>query len=158
MQVFGNVASPPERKVSKNTQKGYYEFRLAESQRGADASTTWYTVRMMLDENPQLNKGDFARVTGKLKTDFYLGRDGMPSGTLLIIAFEASKLAKPVAMQDGEKSVTPVATKEAVKEKATTVEQVRLQEPVQEKIQAQARERQEAALAQEESDWSTLYS
>ena len=93
MQVFGNVASPPERKVSKNTQKGYYEFRLAESQRGPDASTTWYTVRMMLDENPQLNKGDFARVTGKLKTDFYLSREGKPTGTLLIIAFEASKVS-----------------------------------------------------------------
>jgi len=93
MQVFGNVASPPERKVSKSTNKGYYEFRLAESQRGVDTSPTWFTVRMMVDENPQLNKGDFARVTGKLKTDFYLGRDGMPSGTLLIIAFEASKIA-----------------------------------------------------------------
>lgn len=157
MQVFGNVASPPERKVSKNTQKGYYEFRLAESQKGVDTAPTWYTVRMMLDENPQLNKGDFARVTGKLKTDFYIGRDGMPSGTLLIIAFEASKVSKLTALPDVEKSVTPVATKEAVKEKAPAVQQVRPQEPVQEKIQTQAPKRQEAAVAQEESDWSTLY-
>ena len=158
MQVFGNVASPPERKVSKNTQKGYYEFRLAESQKGVDTAPTWYTVRMMLDENPQLNKGDFARVTGKLKTDFYIGRDGMPSGTLLIIAFEASKVSKLAAVPDGEKSVAPAATKKAVKEKAPAVQQVRLQEPVQEKIQAQAPERLAAAVAQEESDWSTLYS
>ena len=158
MQVFGNVASPPERKVSKNTQKGYYEFRLAESQRGPDASTTWYTVRMMLDENPQLNKGDFARVTGKLKTDFYLSKEGKPSGTLLIIAFEASKIAKPVAVQDGEKSVAPAATKEAVKEKAPAVQQVRPQTSAPVEQPMPAPERQAAAVAQEESDWSTLYS
>ena len=158
MQVFGNVASPPERKISKNTQKGYYEFRLAESQKGVDTAPTWYTVRMMLDENPQLNKGDFARVTGKLKTDFYLGRDGMPSGTLLIIAFEASKIAKPVAVQDGEKSVTPVATKEAGKEKAPAVQQVHLQKPALVEPPMPAQERQETEVAQGESDWSTLYS
>ena len=158
MQVFGNVASPPERKVSKSTNKGYYEFRLAESQRGADASPCWYTVRMMLDENPQLINGDFARVTGKLKTDFYLSREGKPTGTLLIIAFEASKVSKLAALPDVEKSVARVATKEAVKEKASTVLQVTPQEPAQEKIQTQAPEWQKAAVAQEESDWSTLYS
>ena len=113
---------------------------------------------MMLDENPQLNKGDFARVTGKLKTDFYLGRDGKPTGTLLIIAFEASKIAKPVAVPYGEKSVARVAPKEAVKEKALAAQQVSLQQPVREKAQAQAPERQEAAVAQEGSNWSTLYS
>ena len=158
MQVFGNVASAPERKVSKNTQKGYYEFRLAESQKGVDTAPTWYTVRMMLDENPQLIKGDFARVTGKLKTDFYLGRDGKPSGTLLIIAFEASKVSKLPAVPDVEKSVAPVVPKETVKEKALAVQQVSLQKPVREKAQAQAPERQEAAVAQEETVWSTLYS
>ena len=158
MQVFGNVASPPERKVSKNTQKGYYEFRLAESQRGADASPCWYTVRMMLDENPQLNKGDFARVTGKLKADFYIGRDGMPSGTLLIIAFEASKVSKLAAVPDGEKLVAPVVPKEAVKEKAPAVQQVRPQAPAPVKLPMPAPERQDAAVAQDESDCSTLYS
>jgi len=34
-------------------------------------------------------------VTGKLKADFYLSREGKPTGTLLIIAFEASKISKP---------------------------------------------------------------
>jgi single-stranded DNA-binding protein len=158
MQVFGNVASPPERKVSKNTQKGYYEFRLAESQKGVDTAPTWYTVRMMLDENPQLNKGDFARVTGKLKTDFYIGRDGMPSGTLLIIAFEASKVSKLAAVPDGEKSVTPVVPKEVVKEKAPAVQQVRPQTSAPVEQPMPAPERQAAAVAQEESDWSSLYS
>jgi len=158
MQVFGNVASPPERKVSKNTQKGYYEFRLAESQKGVDTVPTWYTVRMMLDENPQLNKGDFARVTGKLKTDFYLSREGKPTGTLLIIAFEATKVSKVAASQDVDKSAGPAAIKEAVKEKAHAAQQVRPQAPAPVEPPMPAPKRQEAAVMQEESDWSTLYS
>ena len=95
MQVFGNVATQPERKKSKGTGKDYFEFRLAESQRGVDTTPTWYTVRVMKDVNPELDKGDFVKVTGKLKADFYLSRDGKPTGTLLIIAFEATKIAKP---------------------------------------------------------------
>ncbi len=39
MQVFGNVATQPERKRSKTTQRDYFEFRLAESQRA------WTTSR-----------------------------------------------------------------------------------------------------------------
>ena len=159
MQVFGNVASPPERKVSKNTQKGYYEFRLAESQRGADASPCWYTVRMMLDENPQLNKGDFARVTGKLKADFYIGRDGMPSGTLLIIAFEASKVSKNSGLQEGAESGAPAAPKETVKDKAPAKQLVRPPELAPEKTQVQVvvRPQEPAMVAEQESDWTTLY-
>lgn len=95
MQVFGNVATQPERKRSKTTNKDYYEFRLAESQRGANADTCWYSVRVMKEDKPMLDKGDFVKVTGKLKTDFYLSRDGKPTGTLLIIAFEAAKIVKP---------------------------------------------------------------
>ncbi|MCS6479752.1 MULTISPECIES: hypothetical protein [pseudomallei group] len=51
----------------------------------------------MKDVDPQLAKGDFVKVTGKLKADFYLSREGKPTGTLLILAFEAAKIAKPVA-------------------------------------------------------------
>jgi len=36
------------------------------------------------------------KVTGKLKADFYLSREGKPTGTLLVIAFEAAKIGKPV--------------------------------------------------------------
>lgn len=97
MQVFGNVATQPERKQSKTTGKGYYEFRLCESQRGGDSAPTWYTVRMMKDHDPRLEKGAFVKVTGKLKVDFYLSREGKPTGTLLVLAFEATKLAKPAA-------------------------------------------------------------
>ena len=57
----------------------------------------------MKDENPMLDKGDFIRCTGKLKTDFYLSKEGKPSGTLLIIAFEASKIAKPAALKEESK-------------------------------------------------------
>ena len=158
MQVFGNVASPPERKVSKSTNKGYYEFRLAESQRGVDTGPTWFTVRMMVDENPQLIKGDFARVTGKLKTDFYLSREGKPTGTLLIIAFEASKVSKNPGLQEGAESASPAAPRETLKEKVPAKQLVRPQALTPVKPPMLALERQAAAVVQEESDWSTLYS
>jgi single-stranded DNA-binding protein len=95
MQVFGNVATQPERKRSKSTGKEMLEFRLAESQRGLDSEPTWYSVRVMKTTNTELAKGDFVKVTGKLKSDYYLSREGKPTGTLLIIAFEAAKIAKP---------------------------------------------------------------
>ncbi|OZB75800.1 MAG: single-strand-binding protein/primosomal replication protein n [Thiomonas sp. 14-64-326] len=100
MQVFGNMATDAARKESKATGKGYFEFRLAESQRGIDKDPTWYTVRVMKDAAPGLSKGDFVKVTGKLKTDFYLSREGKPTGTLLILAFEASKLARRAAVEE----------------------------------------------------------
>lgn len=95
MQFFGNVATEPTRKVSKTSNNGYWEFRACESQKGPDDSPTWMTVRVMKDVDPKLKKGDFVKVTGKLKTDFFLDRAGQPSGMLLVIAFEAAKIAKP---------------------------------------------------------------
>jgi len=92
MQAFGNVATEPVRKVSKTTQKGYYEFRLCENQRGDEKSPVFYSVRVMKDVDPGLGKGDFIKATGKLKVDSYLNREGKPTSTLLIIAFEAVKL------------------------------------------------------------------
>lgn len=96
MQVFGNIASQPQSKETKTTGKAYVEFRLAESQRGSDSDPCWYTVRVMKTDLG-LAKGDFVKVTGKLKTDFYLSREGKPTGTLLILAFEAAKIAKQPA-------------------------------------------------------------
>lgn len=95
MQVFGNVATQPERKTSKTTGKKYTEFRMAESQKGVDTQPTWYSVRVMRDEPFELDRGDFLRVTGKLKADYYMSREGKPTGTLLILAFEAVKISKP---------------------------------------------------------------
>jgi len=99
MQAFGNVATEPVRKVSKTTQKGYYEFRLCENQRGDVKSPTWYTVRVMKDADPGLGKGDFIKATGKLKVDSYLNREGKPTSTLLIISFEAVKLKAAEELQ-----------------------------------------------------------
>jgi len=103
MQVYGNVATEIQKKESKTTGKAYAEFRLAESQRGGSAGDTcWFTVRVMKNADLNLQRGDFVRVTGKLKADFYLSREGKPTGTLLIIAFEATKIAKPVAAASAE--------------------------------------------------------
>jgi len=96
MQVFANIGSTPIRKESKSSGKGYWEFRIAEAQKNDKGlEATWYSVRVMRDLDPKLSKGDFVKVTGKLKADFYLSREGKPTGALLIIAFEATKIAKP---------------------------------------------------------------
>lgn len=97
MQAFGNVATQPEKKISKTSKREYAEFRMAEAMRGVDTEPTWYTVRVFKDSLPHLDKGDFVKVTGKLKTDFYLSREGKPTGTLVLIAFEASKIARSAA-------------------------------------------------------------
>ena len=89
---------------SKTSGKPYWEFRLCESQRGVDTEPTWYTVRVMKDADPGVGKGDFLKVTGKLKTDFYLSREGKPTGTLLILAFEATKLARPASALAAEQA------------------------------------------------------
>ena len=91
MQVFGNVATAPVRKISKTTQKGYFEFRLSENHAGGK-TTSWYTVRVMRDTDPQLVKGDFVKVTGEQKIDSYLSRDGKPASTAVVLAFEAVKI------------------------------------------------------------------
>ena len=98
MMVYGNLATEPLEEISKSTGKVLWEFRIAESQRGLDSQPTWYTVRLMKEAKPELDKGDFVKVTGKLKADFYLSREGKPTGTLLIIAFEACKIARPQAL------------------------------------------------------------
>lgn len=94
MQAFGNVATAPVRKETKASGRCYWEFRMCESQRGTDAEPTWYSVRVMRDADLGLVKGDFVKVTGKLKADYYLSREGKPTGTLLVIAFEAAKISK----------------------------------------------------------------
>ena len=71
---------------------------MCESQRGVDNDPSWYSVRIMKDVDPNLEKGNFVKVTGKLKADYYLSREGKPTGTLLILAFEAAAiLAKEIA-------------------------------------------------------------
>ena len=148
MQVFGNLATIPERRVGKASGKGYYQARLCEAQRGVDKDPTFYTVRIMKDENPNLALGNFVRVTGKLKADFYIGRDGKPSGTLLIIAFDATKIAKPSELADESKGKQPLAAKVEPRQLELVSVQApeRKQEPVQEMVQEEF-----------ESDWTRLY-
>lgn len=96
MQVFANVATEPVRKESKASGRAYYEFRACESQRGVDLSPTWYTVRIMKDTSPELAKGAFVKVTGKLRVDSYLSREGKPTSALLILAFDVARIARQV--------------------------------------------------------------
>ena len=113
MQVFGNVATEPVRKESKSTGKPYWQYRLCESQRNDTDTPCWYTVRVMREENPRLGRGDFVKVTGKLKVDFYLSREGKPTGTLLILAFEATKLARKAAPEAANEKVPSVEDRES---------------------------------------------
>ncbi len=134
MQVFGNLATLPERRVSKQGQRGYFQFRIAEGQRGLDAAPTFYTVRVMKDEDPNLTKGDFVRVTGKLKADFYLNREGKPTGNLLVIAFEAFKVQKPsevVALSETATSEKGSAPGMSVASKPAQVQQNKVQPAVE---------------------------
>lgn len=110
MQAFGNVATDPIRKVSKTTQKGYYEFRLCENQRGDVKDPTWYSCRVFKDVDPGLGKGDFVKVTGKLKADSYLSREGKPTSTLLILAFEAVKLKASEELKAAKEAKQEVVT------------------------------------------------
>ena len=156
MQVFGNVATQPERITSKSTGRDYWQFRLAESQRGVDNLPTWFSVRSMKSENPMLDKGDFVKVTGKLKADFYLSREGKPTGTLLIIAFEATKIAKPAALM-----VAPAGKEEAarkVEPRTAAFAPARVPEPAPEQPADRGQETvREPAREESESDWSCLY-
>ena len=100
MQAYANVATPPVRKVSQQTQKVYWEFRAAEATKGEDKHPTWYTVRIFKDDDPRLDKGDFVVFTGKLKNDVFMGRDGKPMGILTVLAFQLSKVSKDGKRED----------------------------------------------------------
>ena len=93
MQAYCNVATEPLRKVAATTGKAYWEFRAAESVKG-DREATWYTVRLFRDEDPGLAKGDFVCVTGKLKNDVFIARDGKPMGILTLLAFALTRIGK----------------------------------------------------------------
>lgn len=184
MQVYGNVATFPEQYTSKSTGRIYWQFRIAESQKGPSGASdaTFYTVRVMKPEDPALSKGDFVKVTGSLKTDYYLSREGKPTGTLLIIAFDATKIAKPSALKDGGKQAEPAASKEQAPAPTTAPAPAMKQEvpskapdrpkaepkakqptPVQateleiERAPQRPLEPVRVTIEQEEADWSTLY-
>lgn len=99
MQAYCNVATEPARKVAATSGKAYYEFRAAESVKG-DSEATWYTVRLFRDEAPGLKKGDFVCVTGKLKNDVFVARDGKPMGILTVLAFALTRITRDGKRED----------------------------------------------------------
>ena len=171
MQAYGNVATLPQRKVSKVTNHGYFEFRIAESHKSSPlaakngkSETCWFSVRCMVDKDPELSLGDFVRCTGALKVDSYIGRDGKPASSLLLIAFNVFKYEKDVASDGDDKHREPAAPKAVAK--AATKDREPLAPKVEprqlELVSVQAPERtqepvQEMAQEEFESDWTRLY-
>ena len=164
MQTFGNVGQAFTRVLSKATGKGYWQGRVGESHKGTTACT-WYTVRVMVDEDPGFKLGDFVRITGQLKVDFYLNKEDppKPSGNLLIIAFEAKKIDKPSEV------IALAAAKEKAKGLQTVASQAERTAPVLAHVQAppvamplEARQAQAPTIARdvreqyEEPDWTAL--
>jgi len=83
-----------------------------------------------------------------LKADFYIGLDGKPSGALLIIAFETSKIAKTAALATAQAAAP--AMKHEVPSKAPDTHKAGPKSKVPSPVRV--------TVQQEESDWSTLYS
>jgi len=171
MEAYGNVATLPLRRVSRTSNHGYFEFRMAESHKtsplaakNGKSETCWYTVRCMVDKDPELSLGDFVRCTGALKVDSYIGRDGKPASSLLVIAFDVFKYEKDLASdaddKHGERAAPKAEAKATAKGREPLAPKV---EPKQlELVPVQATERtpepaQEMAQQELESDWSTLY-
>ena len=118
----------------------------------------------MLDEDPELKLGDFARVTGALKVDSYIGRDGKPASSLLVIAFDVFKYEKDLASDADDKHGERAAPKAEAKATAKGREPLATKvEPRQlELVSVQAPERtqgpvQEMVQEEFESDWTRLY-
>lgn len=121
MQAFGNIATDPILKISKKSAKPYWEYRLCENQSqgqgGARVLTqdpTWYTVRLFVEANPGLGRGDFVKATGRLKADSYLNREGKPASGLLILAFETVKLKSALDLMAVREAKKQDEKKEAV--------------------------------------------
>jgi hypothetical protein len=167
MNVYGNVATIPQRKISKTLNRGYFEFRLAESLRtsplaeksGATSGTCWYTVRIMKDEDPGFAAGNFIRATGALKVDSFVGRDGKPASSLVLIAFDVCKVVKPEVLveKSGPKDLQrpPVQPQANTQTSAPTSKHPAAPEPAT--IPVLPPEQVQEAVEMCESDWSTLY-
>ena len=167
MQVYGNVATTPERKLGKISNRGYFEFRMAESLRtspasakdGAKREPTWYTVRIMEDKDPELQKGNFVRATGSLKTDSFIDKQGKPASSHVLICFDVLKIVKPSVL------IEQANAREAQQPVAPTVQEPSLKPPMAPKLpdeqpvraQERAPEPKQEAVETCESDWSTLY-
>lgn len=80
MQVYGNIASPVEKRVSR-AGKEFYTFRLAENWGKRDdpnRTTMWYDVSAFISEldADMLAKGQYIKVTGRLSIQTFTKRNG----------------------------------------------------------------------------------
>ena len=120
----------------------------------------------MVDKDPELSLGDFVRCTGALKVDSYIGRDGKPASSLLLIAFNVFKYEKDLASDGDDKRREPAAPKAVAKTEASGPQPLATKvEPRQlELVSVQAPERtptpapvQPMVQEEFESDWTRLY-
>lgn len=80
MQVYGNIASPIEKRTSR-AGKEFYTFRLAENWGKRDdpnRTTMWYDVSAFISEldADMLAKGQYIKVTGRLSIQTFTKRNG----------------------------------------------------------------------------------
>ena len=68
----------------------------------------------MKDVNPRLGRGDFCKITGSLRVDSFVNREGKPASALLILAFEAVKLKGADELKAVHEAKLLAAAKEAV--------------------------------------------
>lgn len=104
MQVYGNIATPLEKRTGKDSGKEFYTFRLAENQgkEPEQRTTTWYDVTAFISEldADMLAKGQFVKLTGRLEVKAFAKRDGSPGASATILAFKVEPVEKK-ARQDG---------------------------------------------------------
>lgn len=104
MQVFGNIAGPVEKKLSK-AGKEYFRFRLAENQGKDDNRTTqWYDCNAFIEEldGDLLSKGMFVKVTGRLVVEAYMKKDNTGPAAALTILANAVQPVEKKNKPDGE--------------------------------------------------------
>jgi hypothetical protein len=109
MQVFGNIATAPERKVGKGD-RAYYVFRLAENQGKAEQrTTTWYDVVAFIDdlEADMLNVRDFVKVTARLEIEAFSRRDGTPGASAKLLAFSVEPVTRKEQPSNSEEGHVP---------------------------------------------------
>ena len=101
MQVFGNIATPVEKKIAKSGEP-YYKFRLAENHGKDEHRTTmWYEVTAFIGEldADMLSKGQFVKISGRLEVEAFKRRNGEPGAAANILTnkVEAVESNKPPA-------------------------------------------------------------
>lgn len=104
MQVYGNIATPVEKRVSKSG-KEFYVFRMAENHgKEEDRTTTWYDVSAFISELDAdlLSKGQFVKVSGKLTLNAYLKRNGEPGASLSLLTSSIEAVERKPRPADGQ--------------------------------------------------------